>query len=240
MSTVLEFQQVQAPQLSEEQGLSLLGQAKTLIIKDQQTYDCMVEVFDAACQMEAQIKADFEKPKSDAHKAHKAICDLEKKYLKPVSEAKDITSRAIGAWDAEQKAKEEAERKRLEAEARQRAEAEIEHAALEAIDMGADEDEVDAIINTPAIVSRVSVAPSFSRSKATSERWHAEPKGSAYSSLLALVKAAAENPAAYLGCLSAHMPEINRRAQKQKQEFNVPGFTAKPENKAVNRSAGRK
>jgi hypothetical protein len=57
---------------------------------------------------------------------------------------------------------------------------------------------------------------------------------------LALVKAAAANPEAYLSCLEPAMPEINRRAQRQQQAFNVPGFEAKPDNKAVNRAAGRK
>lgn len=241
MSAVMEIpEQITVPQLSDEKGLSLLEQARTLRIEDQQTYDQVVQVFDAACQMEAAIKADFEKPKSAAHKAHKLVCDLEKKYLGPVSEAKEITSRAIGTWDAEQKRLAEEEQKRLEAQALKRAESEAEQAALEAIDQGATEEEVAVIVNSPAPIPHISVAPSYVPAKATSSRWAALPKGSNYAALLSLVKAAAANPEAYLACLSANMPEINRRAQRQQQAFNVPGFEAKPDNKAVNRAAGRK
>ncbi|HEX2882788.1 MAG TPA: hypothetical protein VHO25_24885 [Polyangiaceae bacterium] len=233
-------EQITIPKLSEEKGLSLLGQARTLRIADQQSYGLVVEVFDAACQMEAAIKADFETPKSNAHKLHKSICDLEKKYLGPVSEAKELTSRAIGSWDAEQKRLADQEQKRLEAEALRRAEVEAEQAALDAIDQGATEEEVAVIAGSPAPIPRITVAPSHVPAKATSSRWSASPKGSNYEALLALVKAAAANPEAYLICLEPAMPEINRRAQRQQQAFNVPGFEAKPENKAVNRAAGRK
>jgi uncharacterized damage-inducible protein DinB len=233
-------EQITIPQLSDEKGLSLLCQARALKIANQQTYDQVVEVFDAACQMETAIKADFDAPKSNAHKLHKSICELEKKYLGPVSEAKEITSRAIGAWDAEQKRLAEQEQKRLEAEALRRAEAEAEQAALDAIDQGATEEEVAVIVNSPAPIPRITVAPSYVPAKATSSRWGASPKGSPYAALLALVKAAAANPEAYLSCLEPAMPEINRRAQRQQQAFNVPGFEAKPDNKAVNRAAGRK
>jgi hypothetical protein len=241
MSAVMDaIDQITIPQLSDEKGLSLLTQARALKIADQQTYDQVVEVFDAACQMEAAIKADFDTPKSNAHKLHKSICDLEKKYLGPVSEAKEITSRAIGTWDAEQKRLAEQEQKRLEAEALRRAEAEAEQAALDAIDQGATEEEVSVIVSSPAPIPRITVTPSYVPAKATSSRWGASPKGTAYAALLALVKAAAANPEAYLSCLEPAMPEINRRAQRQQQAFNVPGFEAKPDNKAVNRSAGRK
>jgi hypothetical protein len=241
MSAIMEAtEQITIPQLSDEKGLTLLDQARTLRIADQRTYDQVVEVFDAACQMEAAIKADFDTPKGNAHKLHKSICDLEKKYLGPVSEAKEITSRAIGTWDAEQKRIAEQEQKRLEAEALRIAEAEAEQAALDAIDQGATEEEVAVIVNSPAPIPRISVAPSYIPAKATSSRWSASPKGSDYQALLTLVKAAAANPEAYLSCLSAAMPEINRRAQRQQQAFNVPGFEAKPDNRAVNRAAGRK
>jgi hypothetical protein len=242
MSAVLEAppEEIKVPQISEEKGLSLLDQAKTLKIANQETYDQVVEVFDAACQMEAQIKADFEKPKSDAHAAHKSICNLEKKYLLTVSQAKELTSRAIGTWDAEQRRKAEEEQRRAEEEARKQADAEAELAALEAIDEGASEEEIDAIVSSPAPVTYVPIRSTYTPAKATSERWSAEPKSSPYAALLALVKAAAVNPDAYLSCLSANMPEINRRAQKQQQAFNVPGFEAKPDHKAVNRAAGRK
>jgi hypothetical protein len=140
--------------------------------------------------------------------------------LNPVLQAKQSLSRAIGAWDEEQERLRREEQRRLEAEARARAEQETLEAAVDAEQNGADAEEIEAVLSGSQAVTKISAAPTYSKSVPTRESW-----GAQVFSLSALVKAAAQNPA-YLAYLQANEPALNAAARHQKTLFAIPGCRA--------------
>lgn len=216
MSTVVMEEEKQF----EQSALIVRDEAEAIQIVDQETYNRAAARFSAAASLEKQI-VDYHAPlKQKAHEAHKAICNAETSLLAPVRQAKQILSRAIGAWDTEQERVRREEQRRLEEEARKRADEEALQAAIDAERSGADAEEVEAVLSTPAPVQKVMAAPTYEKTIPTRENWSAEVV-----SLRALVKAAAENPA-YLCYLEANETALNAAARAQKQVFAVPGCKA--------------
>lgn len=204
----------------EQQALTVADEARAIQIKDQPSYDIAAEKFKAAAALEKQI-VDYHAPlKQKAHEAHKAICSAENSLLLPVRQAKQVLSRLIGEWDTEQERKRQEEQRRLEDEARKRAEEEALEAAIDAEASGADADEVETVLSSPAPMQKVQAAPTYQKSIPTRENWGAEVV-----SLLSLVKAAAANPA-YLCYLQANESALNAAARSQKNVFSIPGCKA--------------
>lgn len=230
MSAVLEVEAVNSG--FEESAALIKREAQALAIINQATYDVAAEKFKAAADLERQIVDHYKPLKEKAHAAHKAICDAEKTMLTPVQAAKREFSRAIGAWDAEQERIRREEQRKAEEEARRRATEEAEKLALDAIDHGATEEEINSIVEeaVTAPLPAVHVAPTYTRAAGvvTRETWHAE-----LISLPLLIKAAAENPAAFGQYLTVNMSAANAAARSQKSAFRVPGLIAKSDRAAA-------
>ena len=204
----------------EQQALTIAGEAKSIEIKDQHTYDQAAEKFKAAAALEKQI-VDYHAPlKQKAHEAHKAICSAENALLLPIRQAKQALSRSIGEWDQEQERLRREQQRQLEAEARKRAEEEALAAAIDAEQSGADAEEIEAVLSSPAPIQKVTASPTYTKQVPTRESWSAEVV-----SLPALVKAAAANPA-FLCYLQANETALNAAARAQKSVLNVPGCKA--------------
>lgn len=205
-----------------ESALSVRNEARALQIVDQSSYDLAAAKFGAVSALEKEIAGHYGPLKQKAFESHRAICSAENSMLLPVREAKQILSRSIGAWDAEQERKRQEEQRRLEEEARKRADEEALRSAVEAEEVGATEEEVEAVLSTPAPMMRAQAGPTYVKASGvtTRELWTAE-----LISLQVLVKAAAENPA-YLPYLAANMPALNSAARAQKQAFRIPGVKA--------------
>lgn len=216
MSTVAEPQEQQF----EQSALSVRDEAKSIKIVDQETYDRAAAKFQGVAALEKEIIDHYKPMKTKAHEAHKAICEAEKSMLVPVQEAKRTLSQSIGAWDAEQERVRREEQRRLEEEARKRAEEEALLNAVDAEQAGADEEEIAAVLQSPAPIQKVEAAPTYQKSIPTREVWSAEVV-----SLLALVKAAAANPA-YLCYLQANESALSAAARSQKNVFSIPGCKA--------------
>jgi colicin import membrane protein len=224
MTTVLDVPE----QKFEQTAIIVRDESLATKIIDQRTYDLAAEKFKAAAQLEKQIVEYHAPLKQKAHDAHKAICTAENTLLAPVRQAKQTLSRLIGGWDAEQERVRMEEQRRLEAEAKRRADEEALQSAVDAEVNGADAEEIEAVLSTPAPVQRVSAAPTYQKSIPTRENWSAEVV-----SLRELVKAAAANPA-YLCYLQANESALGAAARSQKTLFSVPGCKA-----AVQRIATR-
>lgn len=216
MSTVTQSQETQF----EQSALSVRDEAKAIQIIDQDTYDAAAAKFNGVSELEREIVDHYKPMKEAAHRAHKAVCDAEKSILVPVQEAKRLLSRQIGAWDEGQERLRREEQRRLEAEALKRAEEEALQSAIDAEQHGADAEEVEMVLSSPAPMPKVQAAPTYSKSVPTREIWSAEVV-----SLLTLVKAAAANPA-YLCYLQANESALNAAARAQKNVFSVPGCKA--------------
>jgi hypothetical protein len=223
MSAVLEQPEVQF----EQTGLSIRDEAQAIQIVDQQSYDLAAEKFRAAAAIEKQIVEYHAPLKQKAHEAHKAICSAENSLLLPVRAAKQTLSRSIGAWDAEQDRIRREEQRRLEAAAQRIAEEEALLNAVDAEQSGADAEEIEAVLSTPAPIQKVVAAPTYQKSVPTREVWSAEVV-----SLHALVKAAAANPA-YLCYLQANESALGAAARSQKNVFSIPGCKAVVQRTAI-------
>lgn len=225
----------------EEKKLSNKGQALVLRaevvtgIVDQASHDRCAEIFAVACQMEKEIKDEYAEMKDLAFKAHRAVCDSEKRVLGPVLNVKQRLSLILGGWAAEQTRLKSEEERRLRLAAEKRAEDETLEIAAEARASGACREEVDMILENPTPVQVAPVAASYTPSFASKAKWKPwlKPGTTELLALKAVIDAAVKNPEAYLPCLMLNMREINARADRQKGEFNVPGFVARPETKAT-------
>jgi hypothetical protein len=223
MSAAIEtpVQESETPEF-EQSALSVRDEAMLIVITDQPSYDAAAAKFTAVTALEKEIAGHYAPLKQKAHESHKAICDAEKTMLGPVQDAKRILSRAIGAFDEEQERKRREEQRKLEAEARKREEEERIAAAVEVEQMGASEEEVEAVLSTPAPAMKIQAPPTYQRAAAiaTREVWSAE-----LTDFPALVKAATENPA-YLIYLEANTTQLNSTARSQKSAMRVPGVKA--------------
>lgn len=233
MSAVLE-------QTDFEQNVGLVSQESAAIqIVDQLSYDVAAEKFRGASALEKEIVEHYRPLKDKAYQSHRAICEAEKKMLGPVQEAKTRYSRMIGDWDREQERLRLEEERRLEAEAKKRADEEAEKLALDAIEQGASEEEIDSIIEEAKVTPTpiVHASPTYKKASGvfTRETWQAiaDPKDS--DPLLTLIKAAALNPPAFKQYLSINMTAANQAARNQKSAFRVPGLIAKSDRGAVSK-----
>jgi len=217
----------------KETGLMVRDRATAIQIVDQFTYDYAVAGLKEATELEKAVIAHYAPMKAKAFEAHKAVCASEKELLTPYQAAKQMFSRAIGAWDAEQKRKEEEERRRLEAEERKLADEQALAEAVAAQEDGASPDEVEAILEAPRAMAKVVPMPSYERASGVRSVTYYSAE---LVSLEQLVKAAAMNKV-FLPYLSANMTVANAAARSQKEIFNVPGFRLKKSTTAS--SSGR-
>jgi hypothetical protein len=242
MGASVSDEQASPPQKDEQQlettALTIVEKADQITIADQRTYDQAADVFETVLALEREIVGHYKPLKEAAHNSHKLICNAETKILAPVLVAKKTLSLNMGQYDAQQRLVKQAEERRLQVEQEALATADALEAAVEAEAAGATQEEVIHILQSPAPAPRITAPATYSKRFATTDEWHAYSaleKGVALNELqqlMLVVKAAMQNPEAYLPCLSLNMREINTRAKNQKGAFNVPGFIAQPIPKA--------
>lgn len=138
--------------LKQETSLLEIQAEGTLVTNDEE-YQSAAE-FGRAIKAKANEIAAFFKPMKDAaHKAHKEVCEREKKMLEPLAKAEKLVKQAMGAYVTEQ------ERKRKEAEeaARRAAAAEAERKLADAISLEEQgrEDEAAAAIEEAEVIDTV-------------------------------------------------------------------------------------
>lgn len=225
---------------NEEMALTWPEKAKALVITDAASYQVAANLKIDLATLRKAIVADNEAPKKAAAAAHKAACEHENKYLKPVQEAEAIIVSSIKKWQDEQERLRRIEQARLEAEARAAAEAERkrreeeaaairkaeEEAALNAAIAAGDDDiaplpPVEAYIEPAPYIPPPVAAPTYEAVKGLgiTRRWGAEVVD-----IKKLCRAVADGvvPESYV---LPNMPALNSRAQADKQSL-IPGVRA--------------
>lgn len=138
--------------LKQETSLLEIQAEGTLITNDEE-YQSAAEFGRAIKAKANEITAFFKPMKDAAHKAHKEVCEREKKMLEPLAKAEKLVKQAMGAYVTEQ------ERKRKEAEeaARRAAAAEAERKLADAISLEEQgrEDEAAAAIEEAEVIDTV-------------------------------------------------------------------------------------
>jgi len=107
----------------EEKALSIVDQAKAVVVKDSQTYTAAGMLWKSIGDMIKEVKDTFDPICEAAHKAHKAATEKRSKYLDPLTSAQKSVKALMSAYDAEQERIRKAEEERLAAIARAEEEA---------------------------------------------------------------------------------------------------------------------
>ncbi len=115
-----------------KQETSLLEiQAEGTFVTNDEEYQSAAEFGRAIKAKANEITAFFKPMKDAAHKAHKEVCEREKKMLEPLAKAEKLVKQAMGAYVTEQERK----RKEVEEAARRAAAAEAERKLADAISL---------------------------------------------------------------------------------------------------------
>lgn len=208
----------------EKRVTTLAERVAALTIVDQESYNYVALILrDEIKPIETEIEKELGAAKDITYRAWKDACDRYNRFMAPVAQAKKLANRLIGEWDeAQEHARQEAQRAADE-EARKREEEERLAAAIAAEEAGANKREVKAILESPAPLQTVKLAPTYEKMQGV--RTPPAIWSCRVDDKLSLVKFVAKNPR-WLHLLEPVMPQLNGLARTQKELFAVPGCTA--------------
>lgn len=204
----------------EARGMNMLERAKSMVIRDELSYEAAVELVKAIKDLRAEAEAHHRPVIQAALEAHRRALEAFRRIDDPLKAAETELKRRIAAWTAEQ------ERLRIEAERRAREEAErmaaeALEAQLEAMEAaGASVEELEAAIRSaeamPVIAPRV-VAPPKPQGVAARKTYRAH-----VASLIDLIRWVAANPS-HENLLQPNQPALNALARAQGASLSIPG-----------------
>ena len=220
----------------EAKALSIVDQARAVVVKDSQTYTAAGMLWKSIGDMIKEVKDTFDPICEAANRAHKEATRKRAKFLDPLTAAQKSVKQIMAAYDAEQerirKAEEDrlrkAEEDRLLAEA-VAAEARGDKETAEALTNAAVESNEQikevaaAIAQEPVYVPPVVVpksVPKMAGGPVYREVWAAE-----IVDIKALCMAVATGKAS-TECVTGNMVALNRMAVALKGTMNIPGVKA--------------
>ena len=199
----------------------IVQRAALMMVRDVPEHEAALTAIRDLRSAEKRVEDAFGEPKSAAHKAHKAISELEKKILDPLVKARKVLGAKCDLYEGEARRKAEEERRAQEDAARR---AEEERKLLDAIAAESDgnADEAEAILAEPVAVPVIPLRPAVAKVEGVSTRqaWRAE-----VCDLLALVRYVAEHPE-WIGLVEPNGPALNALARSQRDAMAVPGVRA--------------
>lgn len=207
----------------ETRALSLPEQARTISIVTAHDYERAGEFLLTVKDLRKEIQETFGPLKEKAWAAHKAIVAEEKRHEDPLIKAEGIVKPLMVAWDREQARIREEEERRLREEARKREEERQLQAAIEA-ELEGNKAEAEAIIAEPVYVPPVVLPKATPKvvGIATKTNWKFR------------ITDISKIPREYL---CPDEVKIGQMVRALKEQFNVPGIEAYPEQ---NIAAGRR
>jgi hypothetical protein len=196
--------------------------ANALQVCDQQTYELAGTLLSSIQTLRREIKDTFAKPKDLAHKAHKAICDAEKKHDSPLAAAEIRVKTKAGTWASEEKKRRErAELQRQAEERRKEEEERLEKARL--LEEAGEQEQAEMVLEEeppPPPPPKPSVTTPKSAHMSIKETWSAEVVN-----LRKLCEGIVEGTVPVSAVLP-NMSLLNSTAKGLKEEFNWPGCRA--------------
>jgi hypothetical protein len=252
-TAIVTVSQKQAIDKTSLESVSLYDKVMFLTVVDQITHDTAIEYYKAALALEKQVHKDHDGVVAHWKIKWDKACDDRKVDMDRTIDAKKLAKKKADDWEQERERIRQDEERRLqeiarkkfeeeqriareaaEAEAkrvREQEEAERLRLAQEAEELGATAEEVTEILNeplyephpvvieTPVFVAPT-LAPAFQKSVGFSARTTYSAEGF---DIMATIRAAVANPAAFADCLTWNQTAINNKAKSQKEKFNVPG-----------------
>lgn len=179
----------------------------------------------------------FREPKLQTNKAHKAICEAEKKLLDPLKRIESVCNQEASTYliALRQKEEEEATRRRSEAEAQARKQAEEEQLRrAEAVATAGDKEAAMKILEETPVIAPIEIAP-IQKAERVEDQHVRTTYRAEVTDFSALVKAVAAGQVA-LSVLEANLPVLNKMAVALKEELRIPGVKVVAETKVVTRT----
>jgi len=174
-----EIQQAETKYIElKDKALALVTTAQTLVISDDKAYEAGVRLGRVVSSKIKEVQFEFEPSRTAAHKAWKAVCDLEAKLADPLKKVKELMANATGAYSQRKQEEARKEQERLLAEARQKQkeaeEAQLKHAAeLEAKgDFEEAETIMSEVIKPKQINVQTKIAPPQAKGAIGRTYWH--------------------------------------------------------------------
>lgn len=125
-------------------------------ITSEDVFQEVAKIATDAKTLDSAIEKAIEPSKTAAHKAHRAVCDLEMKLRAPLKDVMSAARTMIGSWEIEQRKIREEEEKKLAAEAKARAEEAQIQEAIEHDEAG-DKESAAEVLDRPVIAPPVSL-----------------------------------------------------------------------------------
>jgi len=110
------------PEVIERSAITIADQAKIIRIANGTEYAAAAEMLKNVVSMRKQVEETFSPMKDAAYKAHRAVCDQEKKIMAPVAEAESYLRRTIADYTVKENEARRAEERRLMEEDRRQKE----------------------------------------------------------------------------------------------------------------------
>lgn len=192
--------------------------AKEITVLDQPTHQAAQEFLIAIARLEHRIMDEFSDSKRAAHAAHKSICALEAKLLKPLDEARKVTTWKCRSYESDQRRVSEEKERELRAVALKAAEERKLMDAIQAEQEG-DKAGAEAIMAEPVLVPVVHVETETARVEGISSR---TVYSAVVTDMIALVKFVAGAPE-WINLIEPNMPALNQLARAQRDALKIPG-----------------
>jgi hypothetical protein len=209
----------------KQEALTIVEQAKVKII-DQRSYDYACDVLlNRIKPFRARWTAYWKgenAPVTLAYRAYKSVLGKFTEGDEPLEQAERLVKSAILKWDQEQERIRQELQRKAEEEARQREEEERLRAATLAEETGASKEEVEAIVNTPAVVVAPPVQPTYQKASGVSSRENWKAKVTDMKKLCAAIGKGLV-PVTYV---LPNESVLNARAKADRQTLNIPGVAA--------------
>lgn len=210
---------ITVPAIPDSSG-PLAQRAAAVVVADQASLDAAGAILREAADMRKAVVAAFVDAKSAAHKAHRAVCDVEARLLAPLDAVRATVEPKVVAYQrAEQQRREEAAR--AEAAAARRAEEDRRLAMATDVAAAGDEEMADAILDDPIpAVAPLPVAAPRTDGVAVRETWKA-----VVVDMAAFIRYVAERPE-WHSLIKVDQSALNAVARSQKDRLVIAGVRA--------------
>jgi hypothetical protein len=209
----------------KQEAISVIEKARIVKIYDQGSYDQATDLLLNAIKPLRTKWKNFwyghdDGPVPLAYRAYKSVLSRFNEADAPLEAAERQVKAEINRFDQEQERYRQKLQQESDAAKRQRAEEERQNAAAVAEDLGASEEEVQAIAETPVVVMPAApIMPTYQKASGVSTRENYKARVTDIKKLCAAV-AKGTVPVSYV---EPNMPALNARAKADRLTMNVPG-----------------
>jgi hypothetical protein len=197
--------------------------AQVCVITDQLSYDNAASLLLEVIKPMRRKLADYWTPlKESAYRSYKLILDKYGDMDKPMEVAEMQVKAALSKFTQQQEIIRQAEQRKAQLEAERIEREEKEKHALEAIDAGLPEDQVEAMLAAAPVAVAPVLAPTYVKATGVSMRDNWQARVTDLKKLCAAV-AKGTVPVTYV---LANESALNARAKADKETLNIPGVQA--------------